>query len=249
MNRDIIKSYNFHSETLKNLDKFCWWVQNVYQWPFKSRDLLDKLDIIAKKAETSEDNKTQLKIKVRHISNTTRDWRGKHQRNLDIYDHEIERKVLALFSELFVYDNLINNNFTDIAFIVESNKPTPDIMCKKDNSVYYVEVKRIQNPRDEDTALRTCGMFSNSVNINYREAVEKKIVDFINNAGRKFNSMSTLNNLGKHQKILVLDFCAGIDTILENKSNANLQDIFGKNFFDNLNSKYNMTIYTKKYLQ
>lgn len=121
----------------------------------------------------------------------------------------------------------------------------PDIYAQKENLDYYIEVKRIQNPREEDEALRFKGVYCSNVNQKFANGIKKKILDSISDAVKKFNQKGKF--LKNTQKILVLDFEPGIDARLCMDSTPKLDNIFGKDFFINLEKEHNITIWRREY--
>ena len=159
---------------------------------------------------------------------------------------EKERQIFAFFTELMVVKELSEKSFEKIKFIEESNKKTPDLKAIKDDIEYFIEVKRIQNPRDEDEAFKSQGKCSGSVNTNFHSPLLKKINDFVNDAKEKFEQSNC--NLQKIEKILILDFDPGISARLNCEDfNPDLDNIFGNGFFEELECEHSMVIWRRKY--
>jgi CRISPR/Cas system-associated endoribonuclease Cas2 len=246
--RKIIKKYNFMSETFKILDKCSWWVQNSYQSYSGSKDLLKELDCIATRIEkTSQENKNIIIKKANNLCNSKKNWRGKSQKELEKNDRERERNIFSFFAELKAYNELKNEEFLDIIFLKEiKNKKTPDLKAEKENKIFYIEVKRIRSPKEEDEVLRSTEQHSGSVNPQFRKPLKKKIGDFICDAKQKFDQQDV--NLSKEQKTLILDFDPGIDARLcVNFNTPKLNKIFGDNYFQELEKTHNITIWVRKY--
>lgn len=246
---EILNDHIFLSETFKILDKCSWWTQNAYQSYSGAKDLLNNLDCIAGRLE-KENNKDILIKKVNIFCNQECGMHGKSIKNCDEKQREKERQILAFFAELKVAEELDNSGFKSINFISEKQSiKTPDLSAKKDDAVYYFEVKRIQNPREEDEALRSTGQHNGNVNSEFHEPLKKKMGDFICGTKEKFKGIENGNvKLNKEQKNLVIDFAQGIDARLnDNFSNSKLESIFGNGYFPSLEETHNMQIWTRKY--
>lgn len=251
-NQEIINRYDFLSETFKVLDKCSWWVQNAYQQSSGTKSLLNNLDCIAARFEKEGDNKDILVKKANNFCNNKGDidFRGKSIKVCDKNQNEKERQIFAFFTELKVAEELSNGGFKDIRFILEQQSTkTPDLSAKKDDVIYYVEVKRMQNPREEDEDLRSDAQHSGDVNPNFYEPLKKKIGDFICNTKKKFKGIENGNvKIDKEQKILVIDFEPGIDARLnDNFSNSTLNSIFGIDYSSDLEKTHDIKIWTRKY--
>lgn len=242
---EIIKNYKFSSETFKILNKCSWWVQNAYQPYSRSKDLLRNLDHIAACFEKDEDNKKVLNKKAERFCGKEKDWRGKTQKKLDKNEREIERQIFSFFTEIRAAGDLAKEGFKNIKFLPEDTTKVPDLTAKKTYKTYYIEVKRLQSPRDENEALRSFGIYSSNVNEKFRDGLKKKIDDFIYDAKEKFSQYNAI--LDKEQNILILDFEPGIDARLSINFNPILDEIFGKDYFNNLCNIHNLTIWTRKY--
>lgn len=244
---DILKNYSFFSETFKILDKCSWWVQNAYQSYSGAKCLLNELDYIAACFEKEKANKTILEKKAEMICRNEKDLRGKSQQILNRKKREKERQIFAFFAELKAANELLIHGFTNILFLQEGRSKTPDFSANRQNKIYYIEVKRIQNPREEDESLRSKGSYARNINKNFREPLKKKIGDFIYDANKKFNQQDQDKNLGRMQKVLILDFEPGIDARLSVNFTATLEEIFGNDFFENLENVHDITIWVRKY--
>lgn len=246
-----VNDYIFLSETFKILNECSWWVQNAYQSDSGGKDLLNNLDCIAARLEKDdESNKIILIGKVDKYCNKKSNLHGKSSKDCSDKQNEKERQIFAFFAELKVTEELNNNEFKNIKFIQEQQSiKTPDLSAKKDGLIYYIEVKRLQNPREEDNALRSTGQHRGDVNSEFRGPVCKKIVDFICDAKEKFKDIENRNvKINKEQKILVIDFEPGIDARLnDNFSNSKLESVFGKDYFSDLKENHDMQIWTRKY--
>lgn len=244
-NGEIIKDYKFLSETFRILNKYSWWVQNAYQSYFESKDLLKKLDCIAAYFEKDKDNNKVLKEKAGRFCKKEKDWRGKSQKELDKNERETERQIFSFFTELRAADDLVTEGFENIKFLPEDTTKAPDLSAEKLGKTYYIEVKRLQSPRDENEALQSSGIYSSNVNEKFRDGLKKKIGDFICDAKEKFGQYNT--SLDKEQKILILDFELGIDARLIINFNTTLDEILGRDYFSNLESIHSLTVWTRKY--
>jgi hypothetical protein len=152
---------------------------------------------------------------------------------------------------LKVANELAEMGFRNVQFLKEGDRKTPDLLAEKDNNIHYAEVKRIQNPRCEDEAFRSGGMYpsedekTGDVNADFREPLKKKIDDFINDAKEKFTQQN--KSLNRAQKLLFLDFDPGIDARLSVNFNPTLDDIFGADYFSQLERTHNIMILPRKY--
>jgi hypothetical protein len=242
---EILNSHAFMSKTFKILNKCSWWVQNAYQ-PFSgAKYLLHKLDCIAARFEIEKQNKEVLKKKAERFCEEEKDWRTKSQQKLNNKEREKERQIFAFFAELKAANELSAKGFQNVQFLEEGKNKTPDISAEKKGNNYYIEVKRIQNPREENEALRSGNIHSGVVNKNFRTALQKKIGDFVCDAKEKFKHQG--NDLSKVQKVLVLDFEPGVDARLSVNFNATLVQIFGENYFSQLEQTHDITILPRKF--
>lgn len=250
MENNLIYNYSFLSESFKILDKCSWWVQNAYQSFSGAKSLLNDLDSVASQFENGEKNSKDILIKkAKNFCNKEeKDWRGKSGQENDVNQREKERQVFAFFAELKTAKELKEKGYQEIQFIEEQTIKMPDISAKKDGQIFYIEVKRIQNPREEDEAFRSTGNHSGDVSADFREALKKKIGDFICDAKEKFECIDGNVKLNTEQKILVLDFAPGLDARLNgNNFDPDLEEVFGMNFFSNLEHAYDIQIWTRKY--
>ena len=207
--------------------------------------MLSELDHLAKRLE--KDNKEVLQEKIKGFcKGKQKNFQGKSLTKLNNQENEKERQIFSFFAELKATDELREQGFNDIHFIGEENKKTPDISAMKNGKQYFIEVKRIQNPRDEDENLRLNKYHESEVNINFRKPLKNKIRYFIKDAKEKFQNSGS--GLTVAQKTLVLDFEPGIDARLSiDFSKTNLENIFDENFFSELESKNKIKIWTRKY--
>lgn len=245
-NGEILTNHDFISQTFNILNRCSWWVQNAYQPYSGAKELLHELDCIASCLEQNERNGGILREKAKRLCSQKKSWHGKRQQELKASDREIERQIFSFFAELKAAQKLLKNGFTNICFLPENNgRKTPDLSARKDGKTYYIEVKRIQNPREEDEALRSSGVHSGVVIASFRGPLQKKIGDFICDAKEKFNQQD--QNLQKEQKILILDFNPGIDARLNVNFNATLNDIFSEKYFNQLERTHDITIWPRKF--
>lgn len=243
----IVNNYNFLSEALRKLNKHSWFIQNAYQSYSSAKDLLNKLDSAIKNIEDNNSlNKELIWKKISNIYKEEKDWKAKPQSKMSKKEHEYERQIFSFFAEVLVYDEFKKHVSSDIFFLpTQEGKKQPDFLMKKGSESFYIEVKQIREPYDEDESMRAYSMYSGFVNPKFREPLQKKIGDFINDASEKFISV---NAKEKEKRILVLDYQEGMDAFLTlNKDKTNLIDIFGESFFKDLEISYNMTILPKKY--
>lgn len=245
----ILSDYDFMSETFKILDRCSWWVQNAYQ-PFSgAKKLLHKLDCIAARFEKEKENKKVLKEKAEKFCHQKGDqnkkFRGGSSKELSEKERENERQIFSFFAELEAGNEMLSSGFSCVQFLKEGERKMPDLLAKKEGELYYAELKRIQNPREEDEALRSTGVYLENVNQYFRTALQKKIGDFICDAKEKFTEQN--NDLSKAQKILVLDFEPGIDARLKVNFNPKLEEIFDQNYFPSLEQTHDITIWLRKY--
>lgn len=238
----------FISELFKYLSKCSWWVKNASQDFSGAINLLKKLDLIAKHAEQNPGNSLELMKKAKDIYSKKKIT---EEQALDSKETEMERKTFALFSELMVFNEFKEKNFESIIFIKTKNKiSTPDLSANINNFIYYIEVKRIQIPKNEDENLRINKTYQGQVGENFNLPLLKKIQDKIDDANKKFAAVPESKKLQRSQKILVLDFEPGIDARLsgpKNNFNPTLDDIFDPAFFNNLENDNKITILRRKY--
>jgi len=245
---EIVNKYNFLSETFKILNRCSWWVQNGYQ-PFSGsdKDLLNELDYIAAFFEQDNQNKEILKQKANNLcASDDKNWKGITQRETNFKERERERQISSFFAELKAANELLEKKFCSILFLEEGKNKMPDIYAQKEELDYYIEVKRIQSPKDEDEALRSKGVYCGNINKNFASPLKKKILDFIKDAVEKFRQKNKF--LKNEQKILILDFEPGIDarSYIKNRT-PELDTVFRKEFFKNLEKEYSITIWRRGY--
>lgn len=242
----MIIHYNLKSETLKKLSNFSWWIQaantDVSKNTFKK--LLSDLDTICLQLESVGDNKTNLLERINSLcANSAKEYQAEDRKNhksikdLTELEHEHRRQVWDFMNELKACDWLNKNSFSNIKIIPTQRKKTPDIKAEKDTTNYYIEVKTLHEPREEERMLMDKKMLVMPVETNYHESLKKKIQSFYDDAVKKFKSVDALN------KILIIFYSLSISAYLTNdKDKRNLDSILGKHYFNELESKGNMKI-------
>ncbi len=217
------------SETLKTLARYSWWVQNA---KIKDSEFLRSIDRACVNLEQTESNKKGLEERAHRIfpnKQKAKNWKNVPISSQNKKQREYERQVRSLITEVLTANELKQQKFSDVKFIQESDKKTPDLRAKKGEKKFLIEVKQIRNPSAEDEALREIGFYTSNVNHNYRNAVKRKAYCFCCDALEKF----TRYNQTCKSKILVIDYQPGIDTYLvpgpkplSPKFWGNLEDVF-----------------------
>lgn len=246
-NGPIINSHKFLSETFKILD-CTWWVQNAYQGYSSVKKVMKKLDFIAKDIEKScTENKKELISKAKKIcgGKNGKNWKAVSQTKMSKKEHEKERQLFSLFAELSAYDEFNKNDYENTILLPEQKYKQPDMIAENKDKKVYIEIKQIRAPFEEDDNLRSYSNYSGFVNTNFRQSVQNKILDFVCDARKKFECVKAHN---KDSKFLILDYQEGIDVVAQLEDNQrNLDGIFSKEFFENLEKIHNMNILRRKY--
>lgn len=87
----------------------------------------------------------------------------------------------------------------------------PDIACFNSEVPYPVEVKHLNNPRDEDVALSKGQMHGGSVDHAYHEKIGKKVEGFVNQSKAKFANYNALNGQKSDAGKIYLVYSQSID--------------------------------------
>jgi len=250
--KEMVNSKNsFQSTTLKILEKCLWSIQalTVYGEKTEQEMLLSKIDSICLNCERNSYNKKILEDKAKIICTLSKypqnylensDLGYISKRKLTSKEQERERQVEDLINELKSYDWLQNNGFEDISFVPVASKKTPDLKGKKEEKLFFIEVKTLHIPREEENRLMSPYLLTCEPDFNHKKGLEDKINYYIKDASTKFNDIKAEN------KILMIYSTIGgladISYISKGDKSRKLDDILDGNFFKDEESKYNMKI-------
>lgn len=236
----------FKSETLKKLAPFSWWIQSA-SVPIGSPEakiILESIDNVCFILEEVLENKKVLSEKVTQLcflgkkEYQTNDGKSYIScKDLNESEQEHRRQVWDFLNELRACVWLLDNKFSHIEIIAKQNIKTPDIKAIKDNAIYYIEVKTLHEPREEEIRLMSKNIQVKDVERSYHQPLKNKIDYFVNDADTKFNSVHA------EKRILLVYYYLSISAWLTNNSDKrNLDDILGVEYFNRLEIEKNIKV-------
>jgi hypothetical protein len=158
-------------------------------------------------------------------------------KDLNELEREHKRQVWDFVNELRACVWLLDNKFSNIEIIAKQNIKTPDIKAIKNNAIYYIEVKTLHEPREEEIRLMSKDVQVKEVERSYHQPLKNKINYFVNDADSKFNSILA------EKRILLVYYYLSISAWLTNDSDKrNLDDILGVEYFNRLEKDKNIKI-------
>jgi hypothetical protein len=226
--------YIIKSNSLNKLYPYSWWLQAslVNIGSDQSLKILRQVDKICFKLEENENNFKELDNKISSLCygkpkqyqiQSNNDYIS--IKSLSNTEQERRRQIWDFINELKACDWLLKKNYFDLNIVpVEKNK-TPDLSAKKRGRKFFIEVKTLHNPREEENRLMDKEIVAKSVDRNFYQPLKSKIKGFIDDAELKFDSVNAEN------KILIIFYELSISTYIVNGHKENkLESIIGKNF-------------------
>lgn len=213
------------SHTLQKLAPYSWWIQatctdNINTEAYK---ILTDIDNICLILETDHNNFTELSNKVETFCKgklnkyLLNNQEYKSIKDLTPQEQEVRRQIWDFINELKACFYLYQEGYSNLKIVKTEKYKTPDISGKKNSIKYFIEVKTLHNPREEEIRLMQKYATVKDVDRNFEIGLQKKGFYFINDAEDKFNAVNA------QHKILIIFYSPSISAIIQ--KNESLEKI------------------------
>lgn len=237
----------FDSKTFEYLYNYSWWIQECYSvLKLLGSEELDKTCLSEEKSDNENKKLLIEKAKKIYSREKPKEFKNVDRKKLNRKEAEKENQPSSLFAEIKAYKELVDNGYKNIKLLPEKDVKQPDFCAEKDDEKLFIEVKRIRKTQSEEEYLRNNVYLVKCVNPDFRILLANKIHHNLCEAIEKFKNTKAKN---KNNKILILDYEEGaIDTMnICSNGEINLDNIYGKFFWNDLEKSYNVTIWRRNY--
>jgi len=209
------------SVTLRELAPYSWWIQAaaVKIGSNASTKILLDVDKMCLILEQKDFNRKELNNKIRVFKALGKtNYYTENNKNycsikdLDNREQEQRRQVWDFINEIRACIWLFHNQFYNVKLIQKNKNKTPDISAEKSGQNWFIEVKTLHNPRDEENRLLQRDVSIRDVDQDYISGLVSKVEYFIADADLKFNDVVATNRL------LIIFTTYSISAILKNRN-------------------------------